>query len=100
MRIMDDALHYSLDAMDDVHVVATNETSPSSLPSTNQSGGSLEALLLPFRIHSYSQYSTTNSEEASVMLHYSFYGVLLAMSSVIVLTSQYEAHRGSDLLRR
>lgn len=34
------------------------------------------------------------------MLHFCFYGVLLAMSSVIVLTSQYETHRGSDLLRR
>lgn len=34
------------------------------------------------------------------MLHYCFYGVLMAMSSVIVLTSQYETHRGSDLLRR
>ena len=75
----------------------SNETIPSN---HTDEDSSVTTPLLPFRVHAYDQYSATNPGEASVMLHYCFYGVLLAMSSVIVLTSQYETHRGSDLLRR
>ena len=78
-------------------LTSSNETSISSNESSRQSLE--EAIFLPFEVRPY-EYSSTHPEAASVMLHYCFYGVLLSMSAVIVLTSQYETHRGSDLLRR
>ena len=86
----------------DENVVSSN--APLSSSSSSSFSSSSFASLLRFHSQPYRQVFPTSTSaspsDASVMLHFCFFGVLLAMSSVIVLTSQYETHRGSDLLRR